>query len=237
MHSSAGVVQAVLMLRHLFVHDGIRPTQTGRRGRGFTPRLILLQSFIQSVHQSRGHQILPFRLVMSDAGQTLTNLHTETCSRLSVGRSLICVAGRLRAGAHRWSGRIVNGTEDGIKSHTHSASASSTDLGTLPHRRFDYGTKSTNNIGAHTHSVSGTAASAGNHTHSVTGASAVSQWSQNGSVHKVVSAASVNTSAAGAHTHSVSGTAASAGAHAHTVGIGAHTHSVAIGSQRTHHHR
>lgn len=69
-----------------------------------------------------------------------------------------------------------------------------------------------------------------NHTHSVTGASAVSQWSQNGSVHKVVSAASVNTSAAGAHTHSVSGTAASAGAHAHTVGIGAHTHSVAIGS-------
>ncbi len=32
-------------------------------GRSFTPRLILLQSFIQSVHQSRGHQI-PFRLVM-----------------------------------------------------------------------------------------------------------------------------------------------------------------------------
>lgn len=33
---------AVLMLRHLFVHDGIRPTQTGRRGL-FTPRLILLR--------------------------------------------------------------------------------------------------------------------------------------------------------------------------------------------------
>ena len=129
------------------------------------------------------------------------------------------------------SGRAVLSQEqDGIKSHTHSASASSTDLGTKTTSSFDYGTKSTNNIGAHTHSVSGTAASAGNHTHSVTGASAVSQWSQNGSVHKVVSAASVNTSAAGAHTHSVSGTAASAGAHAHTVGIGAHTHSVAIGS-------
>ncbi|ENL0302214.1 prophage tail fiber N-terminal domain-containing protein [Escherichia coli] len=129
------------------------------------------------------------------------------------------------------SGRAVLSQEqDGIKSHTHSASASSTDLGTKTTSSFDYGTKSTNNTGAHTHSVSGTAASAGNHIHSVTGASAVSQWSQNGSVHKVVSAASVNTSAAGAHTHSVSGTAASAGAHAHTVGIGAHTHSVAIGS-------
>ncbi|EFB5197748.1 TPA: tail fiber protein [Escherichia coli] len=129
------------------------------------------------------------------------------------------------------SGRAVLSQEqDGIKSHTHSASASSTDLGTKTTSSFDYGTKSTNDTGAHTHSVSGTAASAGNHTHSVTGASAVSQWSQNGSVHKVVSAASVNTSAAGAHTHSVSGTAASAGAHAHTVGIGAHTHSVAIGS-------
>ncbi len=129
------------------------------------------------------------------------------------------------------SGRAVLSQEqDGIKSHTHSASASSTELGTKTTSSFDYGTKSTNNTGAHTHSVSGTAASAGNHTHSVTGASAVSQWSQNGSVHKVVSAASVNTSAAGAHTHSVSGTAASAGAHAHTVGIGAHTHSVAIGS-------
>ncbi len=138
----------------------------------------------------------------------------------------------VRAGGRKpASGRAVLSQEqDGIKSHTHSASASSTDLGTKTTSSFDYGTKSTNNTGAHTHSVSGTAASAGNHTHSVTGASAISQWSQNGSVHKVVSAASVNTSAAGAHTHSVSGTAASAGAHAHTVGIGAHTHSVAIGS-------
>ncbi|HCQ0795231.1 TPA: prophage tail fiber N-terminal domain-containing protein [Escherichia coli] len=129
------------------------------------------------------------------------------------------------------SGRAVLSQEqDGIKSHTHSASASSTDLGTKTTSSFDYGTKSTNNTGAHTHSVSGTAASAGNHTHSVSGARADSPWSSNGSIHKVVSAVNVNTSAAGAHTHSVSGTAASAGAHAHTVGIGAHTHSVAIGS-------
>ncbi|EGI7187889.1 short-chain fatty acid transporter, partial [Escherichia coli] len=50
------------------------------------------------------------------------------------------------------SGRAVLSQEqDGIKSHTHSASASSTDLGTKTTSSFDYGTKSTNNIGAHTH--------------------------------------------------------------------------------------
>ncbi|HAW6977345.1 TPA: phage tail protein, partial [Escherichia coli] len=55
------------------------------------------------------------------------------------------------------SGRAVLSQEqDGIKSHTHSASASSTDLGTKNTSSFDYGTKSTNNTGAHTHSISGT---------------------------------------------------------------------------------
>ncbi|WP_227475143.1 prophage tail fiber N-terminal domain-containing protein, partial [Escherichia coli] len=53
------------------------------------------------------------------------------------------------------SGRAVLSQEqDGIKSHTHSASASSTDLGTKTTSSFDYGTKSTNNTGAHTHSLS-----------------------------------------------------------------------------------
>ncbi|MCY6769838.1 phage tail protein, partial [Escherichia coli] len=43
------------------------------------------------------------------------------------------------------SGRAVLSQEqDGIKSHTHSASASSTDLGTKNTSSFDYGTKSTN---------------------------------------------------------------------------------------------
>ncbi|EPZ6581298.1 prophage tail fiber N-terminal domain-containing protein, partial [Escherichia coli] len=52
------------------------------------------------------------------------------------------------------SGRAVLSQEqDGIKSHTHSASASSTDLGTKTTSSFDYGTKSTNNTGAHTHSL------------------------------------------------------------------------------------
>ncbi|EIY1045320.1 prophage tail fiber N-terminal domain-containing protein [Escherichia coli] len=130
------------------------------------------------------------------------------------------------------SGRAVLSQEqDGIKSHTHSASASSTDLGTKTTSSFDYGTKSTNNTGAHTHSVSGTAASAGAHTHTVA-CYPSGNTEQGDQALKGASRAdsSTGTSSAGAHTHTVSGTAASAGAHAHTVDIGAHTHSVAIGS-------
>ncbi|MDE7849843.1 phage tail protein [Escherichia coli] len=132
------------------------------------------------------------------------------------------------------SGRAVLSQEqDGIKSHTHSASASSTDLGTKTTSSFDYGTKSTNNTGAHTHNVSGTANSAGAHTHTVPlrrpdRGGMNFDWLDGSSSGTVVGNGTVPSS--GAHTHSVSGTAKSAGAHAHTVGIGAHTHSVAIGS-------
>ncbi|EKQ8975373.1 tail fiber protein [Escherichia coli] len=132
------------------------------------------------------------------------------------------------------SGRAVLSQEqDGIKSHTHSASASSTDLGTKTTSSFDYGTKSTNNTGAHTHNVSGTANSAGAHTHTVplrrpNSGGMNFDWLDGSSSGTVVGNGTVPSS--GAHTHSVSGTATSAGAHAHTVGIGAHTHSVAIGS-------
>ncbi|QMJ49825.1 prophage tail fiber N-terminal domain-containing protein [Escherichia coli] len=132
------------------------------------------------------------------------------------------------------SGRAVLSQEqDDIKSHTHSASASSTDLGTKTTSSFDYGTKSTNNTGAHTHSVSGSTNSAGAHTHSLANVNTASANSGAGSAStrlSVVHNQNYATSSAGAHTHSLSGTAASAGAHAHTVGIGAHTHSVAIGS-------
>ncbi|EJQ2744924.1 TPA: prophage tail fiber N-terminal domain-containing protein [Escherichia coli] len=132
------------------------------------------------------------------------------------------------------SGRAVLSQEqDGIKSHTHSASASSTDLGTKTTSSFDYGTKSTNNTGAHTHSVSGSTNSSGAHTHSLANVNTASANSGAGSAStrlSVVHNQNYATSSAGAHTHSLSGTAASAGAHAHTVGIGAHTHSVAIGS-------
>ncbi|EII4807533.1 phage tail protein [Escherichia coli] len=130
------------------------------------------------------------------------------------------------------SGRAVLSQEqDGIKSHTHSASASSTDLGTKTTSSFDYGTKSTNNTEEHTHSVSGTAASAGAHTHTVA-CYPSNNTEQGDKALKGASRAdsSTGTSSAGQHTHPVSGTAASAGAHAHSVGIGAHTHSVAIGS-------
>ncbi|WIC06372.1 prophage tail fiber N-terminal domain-containing protein [Escherichia coli] len=144
------------------------------------------------------------------------------------------------------SGRAVLSQEqDGIKSHTHSASASSTDLGTKTTSSFDYGTKSTNNTGAHTHSLSGSTNAAGNHSHrdgrrfnpSVFKdtyqygytSSGQNTWGVQGSV-GMSTGALANTSTDGNHSHSLSGTAASAGAHAHTVGIGAHTHSVAIGS-------
>ncbi|EMV6031658.1 prophage tail fiber N-terminal domain-containing protein [Escherichia coli] len=149
------------------------------------------------------------------------------------------------------SGRAVLSQEqDGIKSHTHSASASSTDLGTKTTSSFDYGTKSTNNTGAHTHSLSGSTGSAGVHTHGNGirwpggGGSALAFYDGGGftyvqnSQYQVSPETSsyrsyyqrIQTQSAGAHIHSLSGTAASSGAHAHTVGIGAHTHSVAIGS-------
>ncbi|WP_139324473.1 phage tail protein, partial [Salmonella enterica] len=50
------------------------------------------------------------------------------------------------------SGRAVLSQEmDGNKSHSHSARAQDTDLGTKSTSSFDYGTKSTNTTGNHTH--------------------------------------------------------------------------------------
>ncbi|EPQ7619869.1 phage tail protein, partial [Escherichia coli] len=129
------------------------------------------------------------------------------------------------------SGRAVLSQEqDGIKSHTHSASASSTDLGTKTTSSFDYGTKSTNNTGAHTHSISGTANSAGAHQHKSSGAFGGTNTSIFPNGYTAISNPSAGimsttsgsgqtrnagkTSSDGAHTHSLSGTAASAGAHA-----------------------
>jgi hypothetical protein len=136
------------------------------------------------------------------------------------------------------SGRnLLSQEQDGIKSHNHTATATSTDLGTKTSSSFDYGSKTTgafdygtktsNSTGAHTHTVSGTAASAGNHTHQyridhVAGSLNVAAGGGSGGLG--------TTEAAGAHTHTISGTAASAGDHAHTVGIGSHTHATAIGA-------
>ena len=140
------------------------------------------------------------------------------------------------------TGRDVLSTEaDGVKSHTHTASTasvnlgskttSSFDYGTKETSSFDYGTKTSNNTGAHTHSISGTAASAGAHSHTVA-SYAGDRDSPGGSAARGSAGYgnTLGTSSSGAHTHSLSGSAKSAGAHTHTVGIGAHTHSVGIGA-------
>lgn len=134
------------------------------------------------------------------------------------------------------SGRNVLSFEnDGIKSHTHAGSISSTDIGTKTTSAFDYGTKSTSSGGAHTHTLSGSTNSAGAHTHTTRSGTQNSTPAD----YNYLRADSFGTSstnknwtvdAAGAHTHTISGTANSAGAHAHTVPIGAHTHTVAVGS-------
>ncbi|ELM8740330.1 hypothetical protein Q2S93_004824, partial [Escherichia coli] len=151
------------------------------------------------------------------------------------------------------SGRTVLSQEqDGIKSHTHSASASGTDLGTKTTSSFDYGTKttgsfdygtkSTNNTGAHAHSLSGSTGAAGAHAHTSGLRMNSSGWSQYGTATITGSLSTVKgtntqgiaylskTDSQGNHSHSLSGTAVSAGAHAHTVGIGAHQHPVVIGA-------
>ncbi|EGE0035448.1 phage tail protein [Escherichia coli] len=118
------------------------------------------------------------------------------------------------------SGRAVLSQEqDGIKSHTHSASASSTDLGTKTTSSFDYGTKTvstfnhgtktTNNTGAHTHTVGGR----------------YGGDSIGGKQRVQVSGTNQVSSSAGAHAHTVD-----IGQHNHTVGIGAHAHTVALGA-------
>ncbi len=125
------------------------------------------------------------------------------------------------------SGRDVLSLEqDGIKSHTHGASASSTDLGakttssfdygTKTASTFDYGTKTTDTTGAHTHTVGGVYGG-----DSTGGKQRVQQAGTN----QVSSSAGnhAHTVAIGSHNHSVG-----IGAHSHTVAIGAHSHNITI---------
>lgn len=158
------------------------------------------------------------------------------------------------------SGRAVLSTEaDGVKSHSHSASASSTDLGTKntssfdygskTTSSFDYGTKTSNTTGNHNHTVSGNTSSAGAHQHARSGPQVTAAWADSlfrdgvttiganayakinsGITGSTLATKVGKTSNDGAHTHSWSGTTSSTGNHAHTVGIGAHTHSVGIGA-------
>ncbi|EIV2685656.1 hypothetical protein L7P23_004510 [Salmonella enterica] len=103
-----------------------------------------------------------------------------------------------------------------LPSHTHSFSATTSS--------FDYGTKTTNTTGAHTHSVSGSTNNTGAHTHTVGGH--YGGDSIGGKPRVQVYGTEQVSSSAGAHAHTVSGTADSNGNHAHTVGIGAHSHTV-----------
>lgn len=119
------------------------------------------------------------------------------------------------------SGRAVLSQEqDGIKSHTHSASASSTDLGTKTISSFDYGTKTVSTFNHGTKSTN----TSGNHTHTVGFAVSVQSGGADYGVPRSDKGATT-TSSSGNHAHTVD-----IGAHNHTVGIGAHSHTVAIGS-------
>lgn len=153
-------------------------------------------------------------------------------------------------------GRDVLSTEaDGVKSHTHTASTASVDLGrkttssfdygTKTTSSFDYGTKTSNTTGNHSHTVSGTTSTAGNHNHrdgrrfnpslfkdtyqyGYT-SSGQTAYGVEGSVGRSLGWLA-NSSTDGNHSHTWSGTTSTTGNHAHTVGIGAHTHSVGIGA-------
>ncbi|CDZ83948.1 phage tail fiber protein [Citrobacter koseri] len=140
------------------------------------------------------------------------------------------------------SGRAVLSQEqDGIKSHTHTATAASTDLGTKTSSSFDYSTKTTSapDLGSKTTSSfdygTKTTNSAGAHTHTFEGPLWENkQPTANGSYKMGINTGTTTTSSSGAHTHTVAIGAhthtVAMGTHSHTVAIGAHTHTVAIGA-------
>lgn len=106
------------------------------------------------------------------------------------------------------SGRAVLSQEmDGNKSHSHSARAQDTDLGTKTTSSFDYGTKSTNTTGGHTHEFGG-------YINSFYGDSSHTSFQPGGGAW---------TQAAGDHVHTVY-----IGGHEHTMYIGPHGHVVIV---------
>ncbi|WP_075202091.1 MULTISPECIES: tail fiber protein [Serratia] len=138
------------------------------------------------------------------------------------------------------SGRTVLSAEaDGIKSHTHTATAAATDLGTKntsshdygspTTSSFDYGSKQTNGFDYGSKSTD----AQGQHQHEYTFLQWEAGWgwpsgnTNMGSVTQLTGAAGnhAHNVYIGAHDHWVG-----IGAHNHTVPIGAHTHTVALGS-------
>ncbi|ELY2767749.1 phage tail protein [Cronobacter dublinensis] len=119
------------------------------------------------------------------------------------------------------SGRAVLSYEqDGVKSHTHAATVSATDLGTKSTTSTDLGTKSTSSFDYGTKTTS----SAGAHAHAYTRPNG-SFRAGGGDFLIPYNTASDSTGSSGAHTHTVA-----IGAHAHTFDIGAHGHTLALGS-------
>ncbi|WP_423201923.1 phage tail protein [Enterobacter asburiae] len=117
------------------------------------------------------------------------------------------------------SGRAVLSLEqDGIRSHGHTATAATTDLGTKASTSFDYGTKSasTFDYGTKTTNVTGA------HVHTYRNVYTAGSAGPDGAGDK---SGNANTSSAGDHSHTVA-----IGPHSHSVVIGAHTHNVVIGS-------
>lgn len=121
------------------------------------------------------------------------------------------------------SGRAVLSTEmDGNKSHNHSTSVSSTNLGTIVSTgtdlgtktisTFNYGTKSTTGGGAHSHTVPISRGGDGGN------------GKDSGALYASMMGSTATTQS-GAHSHSVA-----IGSHNHTVVMGSHSHSVSIGS-------
>ncbi|EBI8403000.1 prophage tail fiber N-terminal domain-containing protein [Salmonella enterica] len=106
------------------------------------------------------------------------------------------------------SGRAVLSQEmDGNKSHSHTARAQDTDLGAKSTSSFDYGTKSTNTTGGHTHEFGG-------YINSFYGDSSHTSFQPGGGAW---------TQAAGDHAHTVY-----IGGHEHTMYIGPHGHVVIV---------
>ncbi|ECB2048834.1 tail fiber protein [Salmonella enterica subsp. enterica serovar Bareilly] len=106
------------------------------------------------------------------------------------------------------SGRAALSQEmDGNKSHTHSASVSSTDLGTKYTSSFDYGTKGSSSSGGHTHEF-------GSYINSYWGDRNHTSFQPGGGV---------STQAAGDHAHTTY-----IGPHSHSVYLGSHTHYVTV---------
>lgn len=124
------------------------------------------------------------------------------------------------AGSDTASIAVTNlpGHTHGMRSHTHSIASHTHTMAHTHTINHDHGAVTSGSSGAHSHTVSGTAASSGAHTHTYV----KGQATQNGDINRGQGGDNVttgDTGSAGAHTHSVSGSTNSTGAHTHSVDL------------------